>query len=69
MNTEKKYTLELTERQLWFISCAIEASTKILPIDSRQLSPELFQDDYGISQDDMRAEIAILKHKINNAND
>lgn len=61
---EGKYMVRLTERQLWFLKCAVEAATAVLPIKETQLAPETFKDDYGISQKDMSREIERLRIKI-----
>lgn len=61
---EGKYTVRLTERQLWFLKCAIEAATAVLPIKETQLAPEIFLDDYGISQKDIAIEIERLRIKL-----
>lgn len=57
-------TIKLTERQAWFIRCAIEAKEAVLPLLSNQLSPQQFREDYGISQEEIKAELEDLKRKI-----
>jgi hypothetical protein len=63
-NPTPGYVLVLTERQLWFLKCAIMAKEKILPLNPQQLQPHAFESDYGISQEDMKAEIANLSDKV-----
>lgn len=61
---EGKYAVRLTERQLWFLKCAVEAATVVLPIKETQLSPETFKEDYGVPQKDIIREIERLRIKL-----
>jgi hypothetical protein len=63
-NPTPGYVLVLTEHQLWFIERAIDVRGFVLPIYERQLDPKTFEEDYGISQEDMRAEVASLSDKV-----
>jgi hypothetical protein len=61
---EGRHTVRLTDRQLWFLKCACEARTAILPLLPTQLIPETFNEDYGISQKDMTKEVERLSIKL-----
>lgn len=62
-----RFQLKLTERQMWFIKCAIEASVVILPLRPEMLSPQTFEEDYGISQLAMQKEIECLRMVVNHS--
>jgi hypothetical protein len=55
-------TITLTERQIWFIKCAIEAKTAVIQLEG--LDDNIFEDDYGITKKEIKDEIADLKSKL-----
>ena len=56
--------ITLTERQRWFMKCAIEAKDAILPLHKNSLDEKIFEKDYGISKEEVEIEIASLKRKL-----
>ncbi len=60
MSTLKE--ISLTEKQLWFLKCAIEAKSAVLPFDA--IDDKIFTDNYRISKEEMEVEINALKIQI-----
>ncbi len=56
--------ITITERQKWFINCAIEAKDAILPLNEKSLDAKIFKQDYGVSKKQVHKEIADLKKKL-----
>ena len=56
----------LTEKQIWFIECAVEARNAVLPLRPDVLEDSLFKESYGISQKQMNDEIDDLLFKVRN---
>lgn len=57
-------TITLTERQRWFIKCAIELKDAVLPLNPLSLDAKIFRKDYGVSKRVMEKEIKDLLEKI-----
>ncbi len=57
--TKNMKTLTLTENQLWFVKCAIDAKESVIQLEG--LDDKIFEDDYGISKKEIKQEIENLK--------
>lgn len=56
--------VDLSEKQVWFILCAIEAKENILPLNEKSLSHNIFKHDYGFTKKEIEAEISDLRKKL-----
>jgi hypothetical protein len=56
--------IELTEKQVWFIKCAIEAKDSVLPLHPNTLDDKIFEEDYGFTKNENEKEISDLRESI-----
>ncbi len=53
--------IRITESQAWFIRLACDFRNEILPLSNNALSDEIFAEDYGLSKQEISAEIDSLR--------
>lgn len=59
--------ITLTPNQIWFIKLAISHKEYVLPLSKESLSDDIFEEDYGVSKEEMIKEIEDLNIKMDKA--